>query len=72
MNDQSKPLSSLQKFRKENRRVDFYPTRDSLAALERLRQRRPHESTRLLLDRLVIAGAKSIFPESGGDFSGKI
>lgn len=72
MTDVTKPESTMQRFRKVNRRIDFYPTTDALAALERLRQSRPHESTRLLLDRLVIAGAKLLIAESGSDVSGKI
>lgn len=71
MTDQTKPESTTQKFRKVNRRFDYYPTTDALATIERLRQSKPGESTRLLLDRLVLAGAKAFFPESGADVSGK-
>jgi hypothetical protein len=71
MADATKPESTMQRFRKGNRRIDFYPTTDALAAIERLRQSRPGESTRLLIDRLVIAGIKEYFPETSPPLSGK-
>ena len=64
MTDPTEPESTTRKFRKVNRRFDYYPTTDALAAIERLRQSKPSESTRLLIDRLVIAGIKTYFPES--------
>ena len=64
MTDDTKPESTTQKFRRVNRRFDYFPTRDALSAIERLRQSKPGESTRLLIDRLVLAGIKVYFPES--------
>jgi hypothetical protein len=51
---------SMQKFRKENKRVDYYPMPDAVAAIERLRQHYPDAPTRALIDMLVMAGIKAL------------
>lgn len=58
--------SAVRKFRKENRRIDYFPTPDAVAAIERLRRAHPGTCTRELLDMLVVEGGKSWFPEIGG------
>lgn len=51
---------SMQKFRRENKRVDYYPMPDAVAAIERLRQHYPDAPTRALIDMLVMAGIKAL------------
>lgn len=62
--EQTKPKSSMQKFRCENKRFDFYPTEDALAVIERLRKCNPGATTRELLDALIVKGGKVYFPDS--------
>jgi hypothetical protein len=50
----------MQKFRRENKRVDYYPMPDAVAAIERLRQHYPDAPTRALIDMLVMAGIKAL------------
>ncbi len=59
-------VSAVRKFRKENPRIDYFPTPDAVAAIERLRKKTPNASTRELIDTLVVEGCKSWFPETGG------
>ena len=51
--------SSMAKFRKENPRIDYYPTKPALDAVARLRTQYPEATTRECLDMLVTAGLKS-------------
>ena len=64
MTDPAKPPTALQKFRKTYVRHDFYPGDAARLGIERMRRAYPGRSTRELLDALVIAGAKSLLPES--------
>lgn len=59
----TRQLSNLQRFRKENRRIDYYPTNEAVAAIERLGLMFPELSTRELVDMLVTQGIKA-FPET--------
>ena len=52
--------SSMSKFRKENKRVDYYPTADAIAAIERLKPHYPDAPTRAIIDMLVVAGIKAL------------
>ncbi len=61
--DQLKPKSSMTAFRSQNPRIDYFPTPDAVAAIERLRKTTPNASTRELLDTLVVAGEKVWFPD---------
>lgn len=61
---------SLQKFRKENPRIDYYPTPDAAAAIERLRQSYPSACTRELVDTLVVKGCNAMFPEKAATSKG--
>lgn len=61
----TKPASRMQKFRQENLRIDYYPAKEAAAAIERLRQSYPGESTRLLVDMLVCAGIKALVRKAG-------
>ncbi len=54
---------SMQKFRRENPRHDYYPMPDAIAAIERLRQHYPDAPTRALIDMLVVAGIESLLPK---------
>lgn len=63
MKDKMQP-TSLQKFRNKYSRIDYYPHRDSVVAIERLRAKFPACTTRQILDVLIEAGEKSLFPES--------
>ena len=58
--------SAVRRFRKKNPRIDYFPTPDAVAAIERLRRAHPSTCTRELLDMLVVEGGKSWFPEIGG------
>lgn len=62
--EQTKPESTMQKFRRENRRIDYYPTEDAHLAIERLRKTKPAVCTREIIDMLVVAGINAYFPES--------
>ena len=53
---------SMKKFRKENRRVDYYPMPDAVAAIERMKPHYPDEPTRAIIDMLVMAGIKALLP----------
>ncbi len=66
MTEPTKPESTLQKFRRENPRIDYYPTPDAVSAIERLRQSKPGVCTRELLDMLIVKGGSVWFPESIG------
>ena len=59
-------VSAVRKFRKENPRIDYFPTPDAVAAIERLRKANPGFCTRELIDMLVVEGGKAWFPEIGG------
>ena len=61
--EETKPKSSMTKFRRENPRYDYYPTPDAVAAIERLRKVKPGICTRELLDMLVVEGGYVWFPE---------
>ena len=54
---------SMQKFRKENPRHDYYPIPDAETAIEQLRQHYPDAPTRALIDMLVVAGANALLPK---------
>ena len=62
MKDKAQP-SSLQRFRHKYSHIDYYPHRDSVVAIERLRAKCPKYTTRQILDVLIEAGEKSLFPE---------
>ena len=55
--------SAMQKFRRVNPRIDYFPTEDAVAAIERLRQSKPGVCTRELLDMLAVKGCNALFPE---------
>lgn len=57
--------TAMQKFRRMNQRIDYYPVPDAVAAIERLKQSRPGLSAREIIDTLVVAGIKA-FPEIVG------
>jgi len=61
MTEQTK--SAMQKFRRVNQRIDYYPVPDAVAAIERLKQSRPGVSTREIIDMLVVEGIAAWFPE---------
>lgn len=61
--EQTKSESAMQKFRRENFRVDYYPIPEAVSAIERLRQSKPGVCTRELIDILVMEGIKTFFPE---------
>lgn len=63
MTEQPKSKSAMQKFRRVNPRIDYFPTEDAVAAIERLRQSKPGVCTRELLDMLVVEGVAAYFPE---------
>lgn len=63
--EQTKP-KSMTAFRKLNPRIDYYPTPDAVAAIERLRKCNPNACTRELLDALVVKGGKVYFPDETG------
>lgn len=65
MTDHQKP-SSMRKFRRENPRIDYYPTPDAVEAIERLKRQHPDEPTRGIIDMLVVAGFKSLMPSKAG------
>lgn len=60
---------ALQKFRQTYPRVDWYPDVESHKAIQRCRQANPGKSTRVIIDMLVTAGAKALFP-TGDTLSG--
>ena len=62
--DQPKLKSSMTEFRKQNPRIDYYPTQDAAAVIERLRKCNPTFCTRELLDVLIVKGGKVFFPDS--------
>lgn len=64
MTEHAKPQSAVQKFRKTYPRVDYFPDTLAHQAIARMRQAQPGKSTREVIDALVIAGAKALFPES--------
>ena len=64
MIDQAKPPTALQKFRRTYPRVDYFPDVPAAQAIEKMRQAHPGRSTREVIDALVIAGAKALYPES--------
>lgn len=68
MNDQPKPKpkTPLTNFRSQNPRIDYYPTPDAAAAIERLRKFNPGVCTRELIDVLVVKGCNALFPEMAG------
>lgn len=66
----TKLASRMQKFRRENPRIDYYPTKEAATAIAQLRQSHPGESTRLLVDMLVCAGIKALKPKRRGKVSG--
>ena len=70
MTEQTKPKSSMAKFRRENRRVDYYGMPEPLAVIERLRKCNPGASTRELIDALIVKGGKAFFPDESGANSG--
>ena len=61
--EQAKP-KSMTAFRRQNTRIDYYPTQDAAAVIERLRKCNPTFSTRELLDVLIVKGGKVFFPDS--------
>ena len=60
------PKPSMLKFRKENKRYDYYPTQATGAAIERLQKANPDAPTRHIIDTLVVAGIKAMAPMSAG------
>ena len=70
MAEQTKPETTIQRFRKKYPRIDYYPDWDVLEAVERLRKVNPGKSKRELLDYLVTAGVKATFPAPPSPISG--
>ena len=64
MTEQTKPKTPLTNFRRQNPRIDYYPTLVAVAAIERLRQNKPGVCTRELLKMLVVKGVAAYFSES--------
>jgi hypothetical protein len=64
--EQAKPKSSMAKFRRENKRFDYFPTAPAAAVVERLRKCNPTFCTRELLDVLIVKGGKVFFPDEIG------
>jgi len=62
--------TKMQKFRRENQRIDYYPLPESAAAIERLHQLFPDASKRQVLDMLVDEGIKAFFPKGREKVSG--
>jgi hypothetical protein len=62
--DQPKPKSSMTNFRRQNPRIDYYPTANAAAVIERLKKCNPKACTRELLDALIVKGGKVYFPDS--------
>jgi hypothetical protein len=54
----------MREFRKQNPRIDYYPTPEAFAAIERLRNQFPKFNTRELLDALVVEGIKVFTPRA--------
>jgi hypothetical protein len=61
--EQAKP-KSMTAFRRQNTRIDYYPTQDAAAVIERLRKCNPTFCTRELLDVLIVKGGKVFFSDS--------
>jgi len=53
---------NVRSFRKQNRRIDYYPDVEAQAEIERLERANPDKSLRQLLDNIVLAGGRA-FPE---------
>ena len=53
-------------FRRQNTRIDYYPTAGAAAVIERLRKCNPDACTRELLDALIVKGGKVFFPDEVG------
>ena len=70
MAEQTKPDTTMQRFRKKYPRIDYYPDWAVLEAIEKLRKTNPGKSTRVLLDYLVTAGVKATFPVPPSTVSG--
>lgn len=66
MTEQTKPKSSMANFRRQNPRIDHYPTPDAAAAIARLRRCNPGMCTRELVDALIVKGGKAFFPDEVG------
>jgi hypothetical protein len=64
--DQPKLKSSMTEFRKQNPRIDYYPTANAAAVIERLKKCNPNACTRELLDALIVKGGKVYFPDETG------
>lgn len=64
MIEQNQTLTTLQRFRRKYQRIDYYPHRDSIRIIERLLVIYPRCNTRQLLDLLIEAGGKALFPET--------
>lgn len=60
--EQAKP-KSMTAFRKLNPRIDYYPTANAAAVIERLKKCNPNACTRELLDALIVKGGKVYFPD---------
>jgi hypothetical protein len=54
-----KQTQYMHKFRKQNRRYDYYPTPEAIAAIERMKKFHPDAPTRALIDLLLVAGIKA-------------
>lgn len=67
MTEQAKPKSAMQKFRQANRRFEYFPTAAAISAIERLRRVHPDAPARFIIDELIAAGAKALFPEMVGN-----
>ena len=64
--EQTKPKSSMAKFRRQYPRFDYYPEEKAMAAIQRLRKANPCVCTREIIDALVVRGGQSFFPEISG------
>lgn len=62
--EQPKPKTPLANFRRQNPRIDYYPTPQAAAAIERLRKCNPGVCTRELIDALVMKGHNVFFPQT--------
>jgi hypothetical protein len=55
----SRKPGSMQRFRKNNRRIDYYPAEGALDAIDALHRANPGWSLRELVDYLVVTGYKA-------------
>ncbi len=54
---------AMQRFRKVNPRLDYFPTPEAATAIAQMQLTFPSYSKREVVDMLVVEGIKSFFPE---------